>query len=78
MHRYNWHRPHGSLKSNPPISRLGLSEDNLLRLHVRGGAAHETPYRLLTRRSDDEGENDRRMTTSDTKIRPLNQALSVR
>ena len=30
---YNWHRPHGRLKSNPPISRLGLSEDNLLRLH---------------------------------------------
>jgi len=32
-HHYNWHRPHGSLKSNPPISRLGLSEDDLLRLH---------------------------------------------
>jgi transposase InsO family protein len=30
---YNWHRPHGSLKSNPPISRLGLSEDSLMRLH---------------------------------------------
>ena len=33
LHRYNWHRPHGSLKSQPPISRLGLHEDNLLRLH---------------------------------------------
>jgi len=33
LHRYNWHRPHGSLKSKPPISRLVLSEDNLLRLH---------------------------------------------
>jgi transposase InsO family protein len=33
MHRYNWHRPHGSLKSRTPISRLGLSGDNLLRLH---------------------------------------------
>jgi transposase InsO family protein len=33
LHRYNWHRPHGSLKAKPPISRLGLSEDNLLRLH---------------------------------------------
>jgi transposase InsO family protein len=33
LHRYNWHRPHGSLKSKPPISRLGLAEDNLLRLH---------------------------------------------
>ena len=34
LHRYNWHRPHGSLKSKPPISRLALSEDNLLRLHI--------------------------------------------
>ena len=33
LHRYNWHRPHGSLKAKPPISRLGLSPDNLLRLH---------------------------------------------
>ena len=33
LHRYNWHRPHGSLKAKTPISRLGLSEDNLLRLH---------------------------------------------
>ncbi|MGH6891250.1 MAG: IS481 family transposase, partial [Dongiaceae bacterium] len=33
LHRYNWHRPHGSLKSQPPISKLGLAEDNLLRLH---------------------------------------------
>ena len=34
LHRYNWHRPHGSLNSKPPISRLGLSGDNLLRLHI--------------------------------------------
>jgi transposase InsO family protein len=33
LHRYNWHRPHGSLDDKPPISRLRLSEDNLLRLH---------------------------------------------
>ena len=33
LHRYNWHRPHGSLDAQTPISRLGLSEDNLLRLH---------------------------------------------
>jgi transposase InsO family protein len=33
LHQYNWHRPHHSLKSKTPISRLGLSEDNLLRLH---------------------------------------------
>lgn len=33
IHRYNWHRPHGGIKSMTPISRLGLTEDNLLRLH---------------------------------------------
>ncbi len=34
LHRYNWHRPHGGIKSQTPISRLGLSEDNLSRLHI--------------------------------------------
>ena len=34
LHRYNWHRPHASLKAKTPISRLGLTEDNLLRLHI--------------------------------------------
>ncbi|PWI50855.1 IS481 family transposase [Rhizobium phaseoli] len=34
LHRYNWHRPHGSLQSKPPVSRLGLIKDNLLRLHI--------------------------------------------
>ena len=33
LHRYNWHRPHVSLARKPPISRLGLTRDNLLRLH---------------------------------------------
>ena len=33
LHRYNWHRPHGGIKSQTPISRLGLHADNLLRLH---------------------------------------------
>jgi transposase InsO family protein len=33
LHRYNWHRPHGGIKSQTPVSRLRLSEDNLLRLH---------------------------------------------
>jgi transposase InsO family protein len=33
LHRYNWHRPHGSIGSMPPISRLRLTEDNVLRLH---------------------------------------------
>ncbi len=34
IHRYNWHRPHGSIGAVPPISRLGLTENNLLRLHI--------------------------------------------
>jgi transposase InsO family protein len=33
LHQYNWHRPHGSLQSKPPISRLRLLEGDLLRLH---------------------------------------------
>lgn len=34
LHRYNWHRPHGGINSATPISRLGLTQDNLLRLHT--------------------------------------------
>ena len=33
LHRYNWHRPHAARMGNPPISRVGLSEANVLRLH---------------------------------------------
>ena len=33
MHRYNWQRPHAGIGAKPPISRLALTEDNLLRLH---------------------------------------------
>jgi transposase InsO family protein len=33
IHRYNWHRPHAAVGGKPPISRLGLTENNLLRLH---------------------------------------------
>jgi transposase InsO family protein len=33
LHRYNWHRPHAGIDDKIPISRLGLAEDNLLRLH---------------------------------------------
>jgi transposase InsO family protein len=33
MHRYNWHRPHASIGSVPPITTLGLTGNNLLRLH---------------------------------------------
>lgn len=34
QHDYNWHRGHGSLKGKSPISVLGLTGDNLLRLHI--------------------------------------------
>ena len=34
LHRYNWHRPHGGIKLQTPISRLGLTEDNLLSIHT--------------------------------------------
>jgi transposase InsO family protein len=34
MHRYNWHRLHASIGAKPPIIRLGLTKDNLLRLHI--------------------------------------------
>ena len=34
MHRYNWHRPHASIGRLPPINRIGLTKDNLLRLHI--------------------------------------------
>jgi transposase InsO family protein len=34
LHHYNWHRPHTALQSKPPISRLRLRGNNLLRLHT--------------------------------------------
>jgi transposase InsO family protein len=34
VHRYNWHRPHSAIGAKPPISRLGLSGNNLLRFHI--------------------------------------------
>jgi transposase InsO family protein len=34
LHRYNWHRPHASLAKNAPVSRLGLTRNNLLRTHI--------------------------------------------
>ncbi|HTR56653.1 MAG TPA: integrase core domain-containing protein, partial [Casimicrobiaceae bacterium] len=34
LHRYNWHRPHSALAGRPPISRLSIDGDNLLRLHI--------------------------------------------
>jgi len=33
VHEYNWHRPHSSLGGQPPISRLQLTGENVLRLH---------------------------------------------
>jgi transposase InsO family protein len=34
LHSYNWHRPHGGIGSNTPISRLALDADNLLTIHT--------------------------------------------
>jgi transposase InsO family protein len=34
LHRYNWHRPHASIGSMPPITKLALAANNLLRLHI--------------------------------------------
>jgi transposase InsO family protein len=34
IHQYNWHRPHASLKLQPPISRTGIDRNNLLSLHT--------------------------------------------
>jgi transposase InsO family protein len=34
LHRYNWHRPHGSIGAMSPIRRLGLTGNNLLTLHT--------------------------------------------
>jgi transposase InsO family protein len=33
LHDYNWHRPHASLKHQPPISRAGIDQNNLLTHH---------------------------------------------
>lgn len=33
LHRYNWHRPHSAIGDKPPISRLGLTGNNLLSIH---------------------------------------------
>lgn len=32
-HQYNWHRPHASLNQMPPVSRIRLNDNNLLRHH---------------------------------------------
>ena len=34
LHHYNWHRPHTSLGGLPPISRLPLAGEDVLRLHI--------------------------------------------
>ncbi len=36
LHRYNWHRPHHSLKLRTPATTLPLSMNNLLTLHRQG------------------------------------------
>jgi len=34
LHGYNWHRPHMSLAGQPPVSRLQINRNNLMRLHT--------------------------------------------
>jgi transposase InsO family protein len=34
LHRYNWHRPHAGIGDKTPISRLGLTKNNVLRFHT--------------------------------------------
>ena len=34
LHRYNWHRPHAGIDGRTPISKLGLTENNVLRFHI--------------------------------------------
>lgn len=34
LHHYNWHRPHSALDHLPPISKLNLTMNNVLRLHT--------------------------------------------
>jgi len=34
LHRYNWHRPHAGIDDKIPISRLGLTKNNVLRFHI--------------------------------------------
>jgi transposase InsO family protein len=33
LHHYNWHRPHSAVNCQPPITRLGLKGNNLLKFH---------------------------------------------
>ena len=34
LHHYNCHRPNGGIGAKPPISRIALTKDNVLRLHI--------------------------------------------
>lgn len=34
LHHYNWHRSHSAVGGQPPISRIPLRRDNVLRLHT--------------------------------------------
>lgn len=39
VHDYNWHRPHASLNYQTPISKLGMSVNNLMVLHSSGAGS---------------------------------------
>ena len=50
LHRYNWHRPHGGNGAKPPMSRLMLTEDNVLRLHSLRPSKPARPWCKLQKR----------------------------
>lgn len=34
VHHYNWHRPHSAIGAKPPMSRIPMNDNNLLRRHT--------------------------------------------
>src|SRR5712692_1153680 len=39
LHHYNWHRTHSALNHHPPVSKLNLSMNNVLTLHIQRSEA---------------------------------------
>ena len=64
LHDYNWHRQHGSLNHETPITTLGLSADNLMRLHTWPEYGPSARW------------NDLALTAGDSKCNGLNLLLS--
>ena len=65
-------------ESHDPSAALALRSEPSGRTTAALVLRQDADANVPRRNADGKGENDRRLTTSDTKIRPLNQALSVR